>query len=59
MDKEIIIAIIGAVGVIAGGSLIAIRRSKRSNNKVDQSGITISGNDGKVVGGDDNSTNNA
>ncbi|KGO84773.1 hypothetical protein Q765_19895 [Flavobacterium rivuli WB 3.3-2 = DSM 21788] len=57
LDKystEIIIAVIAAV---AGGAFFIIKKSKRSNNKVIQRDIDISGDRGKVIGGDDNSTN--
>lgn len=54
-STEIIIAVITA---IAGGcSLLIKKKIKQRNNKVQQSNITINGNNGKVIGGDDNSTN--
>jgi hypothetical protein len=54
-STKIILQIIAAVIVILGGSFLAIKVSRRRSNKVRQENITISGNDGKVVGGDDNS----
>ena len=53
---KIILAIAGILTVAVGGSWIAIRKSKKRSNTVRQENITISGS-GKVVGGDDNSTN--
>ena len=52
-STEIILGVLGAVAV--GGSIVAIKKTKQRNNKVNQSNITISGNNGKIVGGDDNS----
>lgn len=53
---KIIIAVTAVVAAALGGSLIAIRKSKKRSNSVRQDNITISGT-GKVIGGDDNSTN--
>lgn len=55
-STKIILGITAVVAAALGGSWIAIRKSKKRNNKVHQENITISGT-GKVVGGDDNSTN--
>ena len=56
-STKIILAVAAVVAAALGGSLIAIRKSKKRNTKVHQENITVSGTGGKVVGGDDNSTN--
>jgi len=54
---KIILAVAAVIAAALGGSLIAIRKSKKRSNTVRQENITISGSHGKVVGGDDKSTN--
>jgi len=56
-STKVILAIVAAVAALVGGSLVAIKKTKKRSNSVRQENITISGT-GKVVGGDDNSTNN-
>jgi len=59
MDEQttkIILAVIAVLTVIVGGSLIAIKKSKKRNTKSHQENITITGDKNKVIGGDDNST---
>ncbi len=53
---KIVLAIIGIIAAIIGGSFIAIKISKKRSNNVRQENITINGS-GKVVGGDDKSSN--
>ncbi|GGC55315.1 hypothetical protein GCM10011387_06170 [Pedobacter quisquiliarum] len=53
---KIILAVIGVVVVALGSSLITIRKIRKRNNTVRQENITITGT-GKIVGGDDKSTN--
>ena len=55
-QTKIIIAIVGILVAIIGGSFIAVKISRKRSNNVRQENIDISGS-GKVVGGDDNSTN--
>jgi glucose uptake protein GlcU len=52
---KIILAIIALVIAIIGGSFISIRRSKNRRNNVRQDNIDVSGDNSKVIGGDDNS----
>jgi len=56
-STKVILAIVAALVAILAGSFIAIKKSKKRSNNVKQENITISGT-GKVIGGDDNSTNN-
>jgi hypothetical protein len=54
---KIIIAIITVITVIMGGAFISIRKTRKNKSKNSISNINISGNNSKVVGGDDNSKN--
>ncbi len=56
-STKVLLAIVAVLAALVGGSLVAIKKSKKRSNKVRQENITISGT-GKVVGGDDNSKNN-
>lgn len=53
---EIITGIITLALAIVGGSMISIRRSKKRSQKVNQSNISIEGDNNKIVGGDDKSS---
>jgi hypothetical protein len=54
---QIVIAVIGLLTVIAGGAWISKTISKRRTSRSTQSGINITGDQNKVIGGDDNSKN--
>lgn len=56
-STKVILAVVAALVAILAGSFIAIKKSKKRSNNTKQENITISGT-GKVIGGDDNSTNN-
>lgn len=51
------LGIIALVTVIVSGALITIKKTKKKNTRNSISNIDISGNNSKVVGGDDNSNN--
>lgn len=53
---KIVLAVVAILATMLGGSVIAIKKNKRRSNNVKQENIRITGS-GKVVGGDDNSTN--
>jgi hypothetical protein len=55
---KIIASVAGVLIAIAGGALLTIKKNKSKSKKYSnkQSDITITGNDNKVVGGDDKST---
>ena len=52
---QIIAGIIIILTTLAGGALYSKRKTKKTSNTQDN--ITITGNDNKVIGGDDKSTN--
>ena len=54
---KIILGLITLITVIAGGALISIKKTRKSNSKKAISNVNISGHNSKVVGGDDNSKN--
>lgn len=54
---KIVLGIIALVTVIVSGALITIKKTKKKTTRNSISNIDISGNNSKVVGGDDNSKN--
>lgn len=54
---KLIIELLVAIGALVGGTFIIKKVILTRKNISKQKNITISGNDNKVVGGDDNSIN--
>jgi hypothetical protein len=54
-STKIVLQVIAALVVILGGSFLTFKIARRRSNKVRQDNITVSGNNSKVLGGDDNS----
>ena len=52
---KIVLGIIALLTVIVSGALITIKKTKKKNTRNTISNIEISGDNSKVVGGDDNS----
>lgn len=54
---KIILGIIALLTVIVSGALITIKKTKKRTTRNTISNVDISGDNSKVVGGDDNSKN--
>ncbi|QSB28513.1 hypothetical protein [Flavobacterium sp. CLA17] len=54
---QIIAGIIIILTTLAGGALYSKRKSKTKKTSNTQNNISITGNENKVIGGDDKSTN--
>jgi hypothetical protein len=56
IDREIVLAGIALLTVVAGGAWFSFKKSKNRTSTTNQSNIKMKGNGNKVVGGDDNSS---
>ncbi|WP_196888230.1 hypothetical protein [Aureivirga sp. CE67] len=54
---KIIIALIAVLTIIVSGALITIKKTKKRTTKNSFTNVNVSGNDSKIVAGDDNSKN--
>ncbi|MGS4347110.1 hypothetical protein ACKUSY_16280 [Myroides odoratus] len=54
---EIIVSIVTIIGAIVGGTIYFKSKKKYKRNKVIQKKIKIKGDNNKVIGGDDKSSN--
>lgn len=54
---KIILGLIALLTVIVSGALISIKKIRKRNTRNTISNVKITGNNSKVVGGDDNSRN--
>ena len=54
---KIVVAIIALLTAIVSGALVTIRKMKKKSTRNTFSNVKITGNNNKIVGGDDNSKN--
>ncbi len=54
---KIILGLIALLTVIVSGALISIKKTRKRNTRNTISNVKITGDNSKVVGGDDNSRN--
>ncbi len=54
---KIVLSLIALLTVLVSGALITIKKTKKRNTKNTISNVEISGDNSKIIGGDDNSTN--
>lgn len=52
---KIALAVITVIGAILGGAFYSKKKVKNKKYQIDQRDITITGDNNKIVGGDDNS----